>query len=524
MSMKADWRHDIAHDLRKRVYGGYLARRDAMQMLAILGLGGATQAFAAAPRRQVLRIACSILEMDDPSVGNYFEAANVFRNVLDYLVHIDADSIVRPSLAAHWSASDDLRCWSFVLREDVTWSNGDRFDTRDVAATFAHWLGPNSLSVNKTTFASVRHIEITGPYAFRLFLDRPMVSLPEMLYGITCPMLHRSFPISGQPWSANPIGTGPYTLTAFYVDDEARLERRAGYWGTAPGPDVLRFIDLGQTPSTQLAALADGQVDILYQIGEADLPLARSLPGIRIIETVAAQTCCIRTRVDQKPFDDPRIRRAIQLASDNTAMLRLGYGGAGIIGANCHVAPFQRDYGPVPPAQRDVRQARHLLAQAGYADGIELTLALGNTQGLWEQNTAQIMQQSVAEAGIRINLNILPASEYKAIWSKIPFGLTYWTQRPLGMIQLDLAYRSGAAWNETRMADPAFDAALDIAMSTVDPQRCREAMTKAERILQNNAVIVQPFWQKKFTAVSSRVANYRLDPGDCFDFTRVVLS
>jgi peptide/nickel transport system substrate-binding protein len=89
---------------------------------------------------------------------------------------------------------------------------------------------------------------------------------------------------------------------------------------------------------------------------------------------------------------------------------------------------------------------------------------------------------------------------------------------------LDLAYRSGSAWNETHLADAPFDAALDQAMSVVDPEARKGAMAGVETILQDRAVMVQPFWLNKFTAVSGRVRGYRVHPSDYFDLTETWLA
>jgi peptide/nickel transport system substrate-binding protein len=195
-----------------------------------------------------------------------------------------------------------------------------------------------------------------------------------------------------------------------------------------------------------------------------------------------------------------------------------------VVGEDHHVAPFQPDYGALPHRPRDVAKARRLLAEAGHPDGVDLALTLGNTQGRWEQDTAQILQQNCAEAGIRLKLNVIPAAEYWSIWNKTPFGLTYWAHRPLGVMALDLAYRSGSAWNESHFANPAFDRALDRAMAILDPQERRHAMADAQVILQEEAVIVQPYWADKFTAVSDRVRGHRVHPSDYFRMDKVWLA
>lgn len=509
---------------------GEIGRRDLLKTLSCLGVSVAgarlalglgpdpAQAQAETPKKGgTLRFACQIMEMKDPTATTWFQAANVFRNSLQYLTLVDEDNIAQPYLAESWDPSADLKTWRFKLRQDVTWSNGDKFTTEDVAYTFKRWLAPESKSVNKTTFKSITDLEVVGPHEFVLHLDRPILSIPEMLYAPACPMLHRSFDATGADWSKNPIGTGPYQLTDFAVGQRATLKKRPGYWGKEPLLDELRYIDLGGDSSTTLAALVGNQVDILYRINAADLELAGRMPTVKVLTAPAAQTCAMRMQVNQAPFDDIRVRKALVYAADNQAMLDVAIRGAGQVAGNYHVAPFHPEYAPLAPLKRDVARAKQLMAEAGHANGLDVTMMIGNTQGIWEQNTAQILQQNAAEAGIRIKLNVVPTAQFWPVWDKVQFGLTYWAHRPLAVQTLDLAYRGGAAWNESRFNDKSFDAALDRAMAIVNPKERAKVMLEVETILQDAAVMVQPFWLNKYTAVSNRVRGYRLHPSDAFN-------
>jgi peptide/nickel transport system substrate-binding protein len=522
--------HPAAAGLVEAYARGETDRRSVLAALSWLGvalpagplLGGCAQTEALGGRKR-LRFACAVQEITDPALTSWIEASNLFRNSLEFLTEVDADNITRPYLAESWTASEDLKTWRFTLRKNVFWSNGDPFTTRDVAFNFARWLRPQSQSVNRTAFSAIEAFEAQGEHAFVLHLSRPVCALPEQLYAFTCPMLHHRFEIEGGDWPKNPVGTGPFALTHFDVGREARFRRRSGYWGAPPKVEELLYVDLGPEPATHVAALAAGQVDVLYRVTIAELDLVRRLPKVRLLRTLAAQTAVIRMQVDAKPFDDIRIRRAVQAAADNAAMLRFAYRGMGVVGENVHVAPFQPDYGPLAAAPRDVSKARRLLAEAGRPGGIDLALTLGNTQGRWEEDTAQVLQQNCLEAGIRIRLNVLPPAEYWSIWNKTPFGLTYWSHRPLGVMLYDVAYRTGSAWNESRFADKRFDASLDRAMAILDPVRRRTAMTAAETILRDAAVMVQPFWAEKFVAVSSDVVGHRAHPSDFFRMDRVGL-
>lgn len=477
-----------------------------------------------APSGDTLRFVCAIQQITDPALSAWVEASNLYRNSLEFLTEVDGDNIVGPGLAESWRPSGDMKTWQFTLRPGVRWSNGDLLDTADVAHNFARWLAPDSKSVNRTALAAITRFETIDACRFVLHLARPVCSLPEQLYSATCPILHRDFEKDGGNWPANPIGTGPFRMTRFEVGRQARFERRDDYWGTPARLRQIDYVDLGADIATHVAALAAGQVDVLYRVTVAELDLVESLPQAVLLRHPAAWTLCMRMKVDTPPFDDIRVRRAVQLAADNAAMLRLAYRGKGEVADHHHVAPIQPDFGALPPQSRDVRRARALLAEAGHADGIDLELTLGNTLGRWEQDTAQVLQQNLAEAGIRLALKVLPAPEYWSVWDKVPFGLTTWAHRPLGIMTLDLAYRSGSTWNESGFADADFDALLDEAMAIVDPLARAEVMRKLQLRLREAAVIVQPFWPEKFTAVSPRVRDHRLHPADYFRMDKVWLA
>ena len=525
--------HPWVPELCEQVRRGAIGRRSFLRTVALLGvsvasaqtwLGGGLAprpALAQEPKRGgTLRMAMKTQEITDPANYNWVEASNITRNVIEFLTEVDAENVVHPYLAESWTPSDDLKVWTFKLRQGVKWSNGDDFTTDDVEANFRRWLNPESKSVNRTQFAGTT-FEKVGPHEFKLHLEKPKLSIPEELYAYTCSIVHRSFEDTGANFQKNPIGTGPYALAEFGIGKIARVTRRDGYWGKPPYLDEIQYIDLGSDISAHLGALAAGQVDVLYRVTVAELDLAKRLPNVQLISGPSAMTICLRMQVDQKPFDDIRVRKAITLAADNQRILDLALRGQGVLGENHHVSPIQPEYFKLPPVPRDVAQAKRLLEEAGQAGKLNLEIAVGNTQGRFEQDSAQVLAQNLAEVGINLRLNVLPEAQYWPIWDKVPFGVTFWAHRPLGVMTLDLAYRSGAVWNETHYSNPEFDAALDRAMAIVDPAERAKVMKQVEKTIQDSAIMVQPFFVNKVTAASNKVHNFVMHPAEYFKMTEV---
>jgi peptide/nickel transport system substrate-binding protein len=539
--------HELVHDALRNVTD----RRSVLRVLSWLGVSmvsargvlglparaadagdaGGTAAAPVATRGGVmpksggtLRFVCSIQQMTDPAATTWIEASNLFRNSVEFLTYVDSDNATHPYLAESWHPSEDLKTWDFRLRQGIRWSNGDPFTVADVVFNLDRWIAPSSKSPNRTTFAAITGVEAIDDLRFRIHLSRPVCSLPEHLYAATCPILHRRFEEQGANWPRNPIGTGPFQLTDYHVSRIAVFKRRRDYWGQPAYLDEIRYLDLGTEIATHVAALAAGQVDALYRITISELDLVKRFPTMQLLTEPSAQTLVMRMQQDQKPFNDVRVRKAVVLSSDREQMLQLAYRNYGVLGEDHHVAPFHPDYFRLPPSKRDVAGARRLLVEAGYPNGIDITLALGNTQGRYEQDTAQVLQQNCAEAGIRLNLQVVPAAQYWTIWDKVPFGMTYWGHRPLGIMVLELAYRSGSVWNESHFANASFDAALDKALAILDPRQRSVAMGDAERILQQEAVMVQPYFAKKFTVVGAHVRGFRADPRDYYRMDGVWLA
>ena len=317
------------------------------------------------------------------------------------MVETGPDNITRPYLAESWEASDDLKTWTFHLRKGIKWSNGDDFGADDVVFNFTRWLDPKTGSSNLGLFNAM--LEETGEkdakgnpmkrmiknavqkvdaHTVQLNLKSAVLSIPENLYNYPTAIVHRNFEKEGGDLSKNPVGTGPYTLSEFKVGEIAVLKKRnEPYWGGEAFLDEIRFIDLGSDAGAYLAAIASKQVDALYELDLSTVSSAKNIPGIKVLSIATCQTGVIRMKVTKKPFDDIRVRKAVQKCCDVNRQLAIAHQGEGITGEHTHVASIHPEHFKIPEFKQDIAGAKKLLAEAGYPDGIELTCNVGNTDG-----------------------------------------------------------------------------------------------------------------------------------------------
>lgn len=536
---------------------GRLGRRGFVRLAALLGASaGGAGLFASdilgsgdAPRAETVmpeqprnggRLVCAmpVEAITDPATFSWVAESNLVRHQNEHLTFTGADNVTLPMLAESWAASDDLRVWTFRLRRTAFWRSGRRFTAADVRRNFERWFDPAVGSSNRSLFAAMtgsEAFEIVDDATFRLHLSTPSLSVPESLYNYPTAMMPPGFEgdVTAAVASGEGVdGTGPYALAELIPGERAVLRRVRGgpdYWGAEVdyiGPGRLDEIVYQHHESVgdgAVAALLSGEADIAYEIDVEDAWLD-GVDGLSVHSVDSAQTGCIRMRMDVAPFTDRRVRQALQRACAPRAFPTRVFQGRGRAGEHHHVARIHPDYFPLPRRRQDLVEARRLLVSAGFEDGLDLTVRVGATSGAWEIHTAALFASQAAEVGIRIAVERVSAEAYRRSWKTTPFGLTQWTHRPLGTMALALGYRSGAAWNETGYANPAFDAALAQAEALIDIRARRRAMRPVEEMLQQDAPIVQPVWTPILSATRETVQGYEAQPTRYHHFNKLWLA
>jgi peptide/nickel transport system substrate-binding protein len=484
-------------------------------------------------RGGVMRFAQRVPGIDHPARFSWGDESEICRFSIQYLTYTDRNNITVPYLLEKWEASEDLKTWTLFMRQGVKWTTGETFGADDVIFTMNEWLNPDVGSSMLGLFSnlSAANVEKVDDYTVKLYLDSPTVAVPENLYHYPGHVLdHRTF--EGN-WLDNPVGTGPFIMKEWSVGERAVLEARKDglYWENGadgkplPYLDGITAIDLGGDETARVSALRDGTIDMIVLMG-VGYQVAKELTGVTIDPVTTAMAPVLRVRVDVEPWTDPRVRKALKLCQQRQKILDLAYFGEGMIGGDFHVAPVQPEYCPMDPFPYDPEQAKALLAEAGYPNGIDTTLTVGTG---WADyvSFAEILKEGAAPAGIRININAIPNDSYWDVWTTCEMGITGWGHRPLAIMTLPLAYVCDAegvpvSWNESGWCDEEFSQLLDQAVGTLDIEERRDLMCQIQTIQKERGSVLIPFWKNQWFVFNPKFKGIQAHPAQYMDELRFV--
>jgi peptide/nickel transport system substrate-binding protein len=441
-------------------------------------------------------------------------------DIFDRLVTFGLDLQLKPGLALSWTAIDALT-WELKLRPGVTFHNGAPFGAKDVVASFKRAASmPNSPSPMAVNVAAVERTEIVDPLTIRVRTKVPTPLLMDQIGQIyIVPADIAEAPTSDFNNGKLVIGTGPYKFKSWIPNEEIKLVANPDWWGGKPEFDnvTLKFI---ADSSSRVAALLSGQVDVIDAVPPADIGALKarpdinlfSIPSVRLLYfhlDLANDSSPYIADLDGKPLDknplkDQRVRKALSLLIDRTAISQRILSGNAAPAGQVAVKGQGGYSDALPPDPYDPKKAKDLLTAAGYPNGFAVTLHCAVDRDVNSPQVLQAVAQMFSRGGIKVNsVDCVPYSVFSTAATRGEYSVFLWGRND-STSDTSLNLRNGymtfnekegfGSFNRGRYSNPAFDDLVKAALQELDQAKRYALLTKATEVMIGDMAVVPVYF------------------------------
>ena len=376
--------------------------------------GQSSETPAAAPA-QVLKYGTDAEPVGlDPHTVSSTSSIRIFRQIYDTLIDVDTEMNFIPSLAESWEQPDDLT-YIFKLREGVKFHNGREMTAEDVKYSFERVLNPDTAAIGKSYYDSIDTIEVVDTYTVKFTLKEPFAPFMTNLTSLYGAIVPKEVVEENGNLMQKACGTGPFMLKEWIPDNKVILEKNPDYFVEGePRLDAIEYYVMTDE-SARVAALRTGSVDVI-KLPASSIPLVEGNADINILEYQSNDYSYVGFNLDLDKFKDVRVRQAISLAINRQEIIDLVYDG------NAKVTGFVPeamgrwaiDFQAEELYQQNIEKAKQLMAEAGYADGFETTIAVGLLDDI--NATGEVLQKQLEQIGIKATIQNLESGQYVDAW------------------------------------------------------------------------------------------------------------
>ena len=339
----------------------------------------------------------------DPTVSPSQEISRVmYHNVYEGLVRVDQSGDIVPALAESYEISEDGLTWTFTLRDGVKFHDGSDFTVEDVVAQLERFRNPESAHPHPEYYETIENVSAEG--------NQVTLTLSDPTSGLLFNLARADSIIypagTAETQRNNPVGTGPFRFVEWIPGSEVRLEKFSDYYlPDMPYLDAVTFRIITDA-NARFAALQAGDIDM---IGVA-LPPESAIqtennPDLKLSTGSNTTEITVGLNGREEPFNNPLVRQAISHAIDKNVIVEganFGFGTA--IGT--FASPIEPYFVDVNPYPYNPEEARRLLEEAGYADGLEVRFELPEPYNI-ERRAGEVIAQQLSEVGVTVNLSVV---------------------------------------------------------------------------------------------------------------------
>jgi peptide/nickel transport system substrate-binding protein len=442
----------------------------------------------------------------------HFERVGILVNVnmFDSLLHKNARLEYEPSLATSWKSVSDT-VWEFKLRAGVRFHNGEPLTAEDVQYSFARVLDPAKKSPQVGNIRAVKEVRIVDPETIQIVTDQPFPLLLERLVFFPIVPKKHVEKVGDQAFGTTaPVGTGPWRFVEWKRDQHIRLEAFDGHWRGKPAFKHLVIRAIPEV-ATQIAELKTGGVDLIRNVSADLVAELKSHPQTSVSSAPILRVHYVHLDARQAPFDKKAVRQAANYAIDKEAVIQKMMGGLGRQVATV-VQPAAFGHDPeVAPYPYDPKKAKDLLAQAGYPNGVDITL---HSAFVEFRPVFEAIAQMLSDVGLRANPRMWDPGP---AWNKFFQGEGKATHGYYGSWGNYSVFDADAVLHPLYHTEPGgwigkwyirvegLDGLIDQARSTVDQPRRKRLYGQIQRMIREEAPSIFLFTQYDNLGISRKV-------------------
>jgi len=436
----------------------------------------------------------------------------------EYLCLSTQTLTLKPVLATSWTPNSKADVWTFKIRQNVKFSNGAPLTADDVVYTFQLHTNPKTASVSLSTLPATvlkpSGVVKVDDFTVAFHLEAPNGNFPYLVSSDNYNVIILPKGYDPAKWQSTFVGTGPFKLGSYTPKSGATFTRNESYWGTKALPSQTQFT-FYDTQDASVVALTGGTIDVIGQFSVAG-GQALLNGGYNVIKLKSSAHRELSMRTDQAPFTDPRVRQAIALSLNRPQIVQALFKGNADIGNDSPFAPvFPSTDTSIAQRAQDISKAKSLLSAAGHPSGFSTQLITEQLQEI--PDFAQIVAQSAAAIGVKINLKVETSTQY---YGKSTIGNSDWLDGTMSLV--DYGARSApnlflgaplqtpppkgpGVWNAARFSNSQYDKLANQFFAATDVSTQKSLATQIQTLLLDQTPIIYAYFYNYLTATATGV-------------------
>ncbi|MGL5123595.1 MAG: ABC transporter substrate-binding protein [Fusobacteriaceae bacterium] len=492
-------------------------------MVGMLGVVGCTKEINKNERSQ--REELVIAQEGEPKTldihnGNDGFSLRINKQIYSRLVESDGDMKIIPGLAKSWKNIDD-RTLQFSLREDIKFHNGYNFTAEDVKFSFERMMSSPRISF---ILPPIEKIEIVNKYTINLITKTPFAPLLAHLSHPALGIVSKKAMLEDKVnLNITPIGTGPYKFLEWKAGDRVVLEKNENYFLEKPNFKKIIYRSIVEA-SSRTIGLETKEFDVALGISPVDEIMIIKNKNLKILKKPSISYTYIGFNMNNKKFNDLRVRQAINYAIDKESIINAVLNGSGTL-ATSPIAPAVFGFTLKTKAYSyDLEKAKILMNEAGIK---KLKTAIYILGGEIEKQIAEIVQANLKEIGVEMQIKVLEASSYfditargehemfLGVWGTVTGDADY------GLYPMYHSVAKGSGGNRTFYSNESVNEMLDLAKVTVNVNKRKNLYEKIQIEIVNDAPDVMLYNSVITVGTQEDIEGLNIHPVTLHDFNTI---